>query len=76
MILDIKMPLMSGSELYCKLQKRKQKIPTIIFFDAISASDLDMIKKAGRPVIVEKGYRESSLAYLMATIKKLVYFAS
>ena len=46
-----------------------------LFFDAISAGDLDAIKKSGSPVIVEKGYRESSMAYLMATIKKLVYFA-
>ncbi len=76
MILDVKMPLMSGSELYCKLQKQDMKIPTIIFYDAISAGDLNDIKKAGRPAIVEKGYRESSLAYLMATIKKLVYFSS
>lgn len=76
MILDVKMPLMSGSELYCKLQKQNMKIPTIIFYDAISAGDLNDIKKVGRPAIVEKGYRESSLAYLMATIKKLVYFSS
>ena len=75
MILDVKMPFMTGSELYCKLQKQNEKIPTIIFFDAISASDLDMIKKAGQPVIVEKGCRESSLAYLMASVKKLVYFS-
>ncbi len=75
MILDIKMPVMTGSELYCKLQKQNVKIPTIIFFDAISAGDLDTIKKAGRPVIVEKGYRDSSMAYLMAVVKKLVYFA-
>lgn len=76
MVLDIKMPVMTGSELYCKLQKQNDKIPTVIFYDAISAGDLDMIKKTGRPVIVEKGYRESSLAYLMATIKKLVYFSA
>ncbi len=75
MILDVKMPLMTGSEVYCKLQKQNEKIPTIIFFDAISAGDLDAIKKTGSPVIVEKGYRDSSMAYLMATIKKLVYFA-
>lgn len=76
MILDIKMPVMTGSELYCKLQKQHEKIPTVIFFDAISAGDLNLVKKAGRPVIVEKGYRDSSMSYLMATIKKLVYFSS
>lgn len=76
MILDVKMPLMSGSELYCKLQKQSAKIPTIIFYDAISAGDLKDIKKAGKPSIVEKGYRESSLPCLMATIKKLVFFSS
>ena len=76
MILDVKMPLMTGSELYCKLQKRKEKIPTIIFFDAISAGDLDTIKKVGLPVIIEKGCRESSLLNLMASVKKLVYFES
>ncbi|HCM42353.1 MAG TPA: hypothetical protein DIS66_03440, partial [Candidatus Omnitrophica bacterium] len=76
MILDMKMPIMKGSELYLKLQKQEEKIPTIIFFDAISAEDLDIVKKAGAPVIVEKGYRESSMPYLMALVKKLVYFAA
>lgn len=76
MILDMKMPIMKGSELYVKLQKENVKIPTIVFFDAISAGDLDLVKKAGSPVIVEKGYRESSMPYLMAMVKKLVYFAS
>ncbi len=75
-ILDIKMPLMTGSEVYCKLQKQKEKIPTIIFFDAISAEDLKVIKKVGNPIIVEKGYRESSMPYLMALVKKLAYFSS
>ncbi len=76
MILDMKMPVMKGSELYLKLQKQNEKIPTIIFFDAISAGDLDMVRKAGKPVIVEKGYRESSMPYLMALVKKLIYFAA
>ncbi len=76
MILDMKMPIMKGSELYIKLQKENIKIPTIVFFDAISAGDLDLVKKAGSPVIIEKGYRESSMPYLMAMVKKLVYFAS
>lgn len=76
MILDMKMPIMKGSELYVKLQKENVKIPTIVFFDAISAGDLDLVKKTGSPVIVEKGYRESSMPYLMAIVKKLVYFAS
>lgn len=76
MILDMKMPVMKGSELYVKLQKENIKIPTIVFFDAISAGDLDLVKKAGSPVIVEKGYRESSMPYLMAMVKKLVYFAN
>jgi len=74
-ILDMKMPIMKGSAVYAKLQKLKDKIPTIIFYDAISAGDLDLVKKSGKPVIVEKGYRESSLPYLMALVKKLVYFA-
>jgi len=76
MILDMKMPVMKGSELYTKLQKENIKIPTIVFFDAISAGDLDLVKKSGSPVIVEKGYPESSMPYLMAVVKKLVYFAS
>ena len=76
MILDMKMPVMKGSELYIKLQKQREKIPTIIFFDAISAGELDLVKKAGVPVIVEKGYRESSMPYLLALVKKLVYFSS
>ena len=51
------------------------KFQPSFFFDAISAGDLDLVKKSGKPVIVEKGYRESSLPYLMALVKKLVYFA-
>lgn len=76
MILDIKMPHVGGREVYCAAQKLKRKIPTIVFYDAISAGDLDAIKKAGRPIVVEKGFRESSMPYLMALIKKLVYFSS
>lgn len=74
-ILDIKMPVMKGSEVYAKMQKLSEKIPTLIFFDAISSGDLDLVKKSGAPVIVEKGYRESSMPYLMALIKKLIYFS-
>lgn len=76
MILDMKMPIMKGSELYAKLQKENNKIPTVIFFDAISAGDLDLVKKSGRPIIVEKGYRESSMPYLMTLVKKLIYFSA
>lgn len=74
-ILDMKMPGMKGSEVYTKIQKSSKNIPTVIFFDAISSGDLDLVRKLGRPVIVEKGYRESSMPYLLASIKKLIYFS-
>lgn len=75
-ILDIKMPVMDGREVYIRLKKQYPGIPVIIFYDAISSGDLNAVKKTGNPVVVEKGYRESSMPHLMALAKKLMYFSS
>lgn len=73
-ILDVKMPRMDGRDIYREIVKRKYKIPVIIFFDAISGDEIVQIHEIGRPTIVEKGFRSSSMPDMMSLIKKKVYF--
>lgn len=74
MILDVKMPVMDGREFYAKLQAQKMGIPVIIFFDSISGEELLAIRQHGNPAVVEKGHSASILPFLLALVKKLVYF--
>ncbi len=74
LILDIKMPVKGGQEVYREIIERNLKIPVIIFFDAISGEEVSEIRRFGKPAIVEKGSRQSHLAELVGLIKKKAYF--
>ncbi len=73
-VLDVKMPILDGRDVYREIVNRKYKIPVIIFFDAISGDEVIQIHQIGRPVIVEKGFLHSSMPDMMALIKKKVFF--
>ena len=74
LILDVKMPIMDGRDVYRRIAEKKIKIPAILFFDSVSGDEWMDIRKIGRPAVVEKGGRESAMPEMMALIKKMVYF--
>lgn len=74
MVLDLKMPVRSGVDLYRDLRRGGRKIPTIIFIDSTTAEDILEIRKWGTPVFVEKGGPYSSMPDMLALVKKLVAF--
>jgi len=74
LVLDIKMPIKDGREVYREITSKGLKIPTIIFFDAISGDEMVEIHKVGKPAVIEKGSRQSAMPELMALIKKMAYF--
>ena len=74
LVMDIKMPVMDGRELYREIKQRGWKLPVIIFFDAITGDEMPEIHKFGRPSVVEKGGRQSAMPEMMALIKKMAYF--
>ena len=74
-ILDIKMPVRTGVELYRDLSRSGCRIPTIIFIDSTAADDILEIRKWGAPVFVEKGGPSSSMPDMLALVKKLVAFS-
>ena len=75
LILDIKMPVKTGVELYRDVVRSGRKIPTIIFIDSTSPEDILEIRKWGNPVFVEKGGASSSMPDMLALVKKLVAFS-
>ena len=75
LILDIKMPVRTGVELYRDLVKSGRRIPTIIFIDSTAADDILEIRKWGAPVFVEKGGSSSAMPDMLALVKKLVAFS-
>ncbi|MDP3921458.1 MAG: response regulator [Candidatus Omnitrophota bacterium] len=74
LILDIKMPVKDGREVYREIQAKKWNFPVVVFFDAVSAHEMLEIRKAGNPVVLEKGSRESTMPEMMVLIKKLAFF--
>ena len=75
LVLDIKMPVRTGVELYRDLIRGGQRIPTIIFIDSTVADDIIEIRKWGSPVFVEKGGPSSAMPDMLALVKKLVAFS-
>ena len=75
MILDIKMPVRSGVELYRDLCRAGYRIPTIFFIDSTASDDIREIRKWGMPVFVEKGGWQGSMPEMLALVKKLVAFS-
>lgn len=74
LVLDIKMPVMDGREVFMTLAQRKSKIPVILFFDAITGDELSQVRQYGSPSVIEKGARQSALPEMMHLIKKKVFF--
>lgn len=74
LILDIKMPVMDGRDVYREIRQKQMGIPVIIFFDSVAAEEMLEIRRYGNPAVVEKGARESAMPEMMALIKKLAYF--
>ena len=74
LVLDIKMPVQDGRELYRELKKKDKLPPTIVFFDAISADEVLEIRRWGNPAFVEKGAHSSAMPELAALVKKIAYF--
>ncbi len=73
-VLDVKMPIMDGRDIYREIMIRKIKMPVIMFFDAISGHEVSDIHKFGHPAIVDKGSSQSSMPEMLALIKKMAYF--
>ena len=73
-VLDIKMPVKDGREVYREIKSGKNPVPVIIFFDAISGEEMVDIHKIGKPAVVEKGAREGAMPEMVSLIKKMVYF--
>lgn len=75
MILDIKMPVRSGVELYRDICRAGYRIPTIVFINSTASDDIREIRKWGMPVFVEKGGWQSSMPEMLFLVKKLVAFS-
>ena len=75
LLLDVKMPIMDGIEVYRRMAQKKMDMPVIIFFDSIFGDEIIEIHKIGRPAIVEKGSQESQLPQMHSLILKMFYFA-
>lgn len=74
LVLDIKMPIMDGREVFMTLSEKGSKIPVILFFDAITGDELSQVRVYGNPSVIEKGARQSALPEMMHLIKKKVFF--
>ena len=74
LVLDIRMPVKNGRDVYRDLRKRGVDIPTIIFSAFASSEDVIEIKKHGNPVFIEKASQAGSMPALAALIKNLVHF--
>ena len=75
LVLDIKMPVRNGIELFQDLVKSGRKIPTIMFIDSSASDEIMEVRKWGSPSFVEKGGHYSSMPDMLALVKKLVAFS-
>ncbi len=74
LVLDVKMPVMTGIEVYSALKNTRQDYPVIIFFDAVFGDEIEKLHAIGRPAIIEKGGRQSEMPALLSLIKKKAFF--
>ena len=74
LVLDIKMPIRTGIEVYADMKKSGREIPTIAFIDSTSPDEIAQMRKSGNPVFVEKSGHRSSMQEMLALAKKLVAF--
>jgi len=74
-ILDIKMPVKSGLDLGKEVRRKYPDIRLIVLTAAISSDEILELRKAGIPVIVEKGSSGGSFPELHSLIRKQVLFS-
>lgn len=74
-VLDLKMPVRNGAELYSDIQNLDKKIPCIVFIDSTSAEEIGKVRKFGNPVFVEKSGHRSSMQEMLGIVKKMIAFA-
>ncbi len=74
MVLDIKMPLLDGREVYREMRKNGLNVPTIVFFDAVFGDELAEMRLYGKPAVIEKGAPQSALPELLELVKKMWFF--
>ena len=72
-MLDIKMPVMDGREVFGSLRRSGNQTPVIIFFAAVFGDELAEIRKIGKAAVVEKGSGQSALGELLPLIKKMAF---
>jgi len=75
LVLDIKMPLKDGREVYRESREKNIVVPTIVFFDAISGDEISDVRSHGKAAVIEKGSPQSALPDLMELIKKMYCFS-
>ncbi len=74
-VMDVKMPVMNGIELYREIRRRGLDFPVVVYFDAVFGDEVTELHKIGSPAIVEKGAHESSVSEMVSLILKMAYFA-
>jgi len=74
LVMDVKMPVMTGIEAYAIICRTWPRLPVIIFFDAVFGDEIEKLQEIGRPAMIEKGGRQSEMPQLLATIKKKAFF--
>lgn len=74
LVLDVKMPVMTGIEVYRHLETAGRRFPVIVFFDAVFGDEIEKLHAIGRPAILEKGSRQSEMPALLSLIKKKAFF--
>ena len=75
LLLDIKMPVKDGREVYREIREKGETIPVIVFFDAISGEEIAEIRSlGGKAAVLEKCSRQSAMPEMLELIKKTVYF--
>jgi len=75
MVLDLKMPIKGGIDLYREVDKRYPDIRMIVLTASVGADEIASLRKIGAPVFVEKGGSGSSFSDLTRLIKKQWVFS-
>ncbi len=74
LVLDVKMPLVGGIEVFRALKTHERPLPVIVFFDAVFGDEIEKLHEIGHPAIIEKGSRQSEMPALLSLIKKMAFF--
>ena len=74
-ILDIKMPVKSGLDLYRDISRKYHDLRIIILTAAVAADEIAELRKAGCPTFVEKGAQGSGFPEMLNLLKKQWIFS-